>query len=61
MTLWTGGQGNSSLIDWGVWIHLCLDAMNAMTGCAGGRISPTSGSKNSMNAFYKLFGDIRMT
>ena len=61
MALRAGGHGNPSLIDWRVGIHFCFNPMDAMAGGTGGRITPSSGSHQTMNALDKLFRDIWMT
>jgi hypothetical protein len=60
MTLRTSRHSDPPLIDRRVGIDLRFNAVNPMTGGARRRIGPPPCGKHTMNAFYKLFGNIRM-
>ena len=54
VALWTGRQGDSSLVDGGVGVDLGLDPMDAVAGGAGRRIAPSPCGQDTVDAFRKL-------
>ena len=60
MTLRTSRHSDPSLVDRRIGINLRFNAVNTVTGRAGGGIRSPPCSKHTMNAVHKLSGNIRM-